>query len=338
MISNMWYAIAASSQVKAGYITTLRRLSKDLALYRDPRGALHCVYDMCAHRGASFERGKVCNDGIKCPFHGIEYNTKGQATLIPSDGKANPKNLSRFHLTTFPVIEVDEIIYLWYGKGEPSPSPRPLPHIGNMAYDEIQVPWTTHYSRVIENQLDVSHLPFVHHNTIGKGNKTLVNGPKFVFESPNEMIHSANNAVDHGQLPKSNEDAAIRSTYMTFRWPNTWVNHISDKLNIMAYFVPVDDENTLLCLRFYNRFTGLEALDRLIAKFGSIGNRVVQNQDRVIVQTQRPKRSDLKINENLVQADRPIIEYRKRRAELIAAADETSEKSPQAAKPSEHDA
>jgi hypothetical protein len=26
---------------------------------------------------------------------------------------------------------------------------------------------------VIENQLDVAHLPFVHHNTIGRGNRTL---------------------------------------------------------------------------------------------------------------------------------------------------------------------
>jgi phenylpropionate dioxygenase-like ring-hydroxylating dioxygenase large terminal subunit len=33
----------------------------------------------------------------------------------------------------------------------------------------------THYSRAIENQLDCAHIPFIHKNTIGRGNKTLVN-------------------------------------------------------------------------------------------------------------------------------------------------------------------
>ena len=30
---------------------------------------------------------------------------------------------------------------------------------------------TTHYSRAIENQLDTVHVPFIHHNTIGRGGR-----------------------------------------------------------------------------------------------------------------------------------------------------------------------
>ncbi len=40
-------------------------------------------------------------------------------------------------------------------------------------YSHVEDIWSVHYSRVIENQLDVSHLALVHHNTIGRGNKTL---------------------------------------------------------------------------------------------------------------------------------------------------------------------
>ncbi len=46
-----------------------------------------------------------------------------------------------------------------------------------MSYSTLRDHWPTHYSRAIENQLDVVHLPFIHHNTIGRGNRAVVDGP-----------------------------------------------------------------------------------------------------------------------------------------------------------------
>ena len=63
------------------------------------------------------------------------------------------------------------------GGGEPRPEAAypPLPWFGNignkMVYSTIRRQWANHYARAIENQLDVVHLPFVHHNTIGRGNR-----------------------------------------------------------------------------------------------------------------------------------------------------------------------
>ncbi len=68
--------------------------------------------------------------------------------------------------------------------------------------DHVEDTWNVDYSRVIENQQDVSHLAFVHHNTIGRGNKTLCNGPKVVWLDNDTMQTSADNEVDYGQMPK----------------------------------------------------------------------------------------------------------------------------------------
>jgi hypothetical protein len=38
-----------------------------------------------------------------------------------------------------------------------------------------------------------------------------------------------------------------------------------------------------------------------------------------VVVTQQPKRSALRMGERLIQGDRPIVAYRRRRAELLAA-------------------
>ena len=61
--------------------------------------------------------------------------------------------------------------------GKPADAPDDLPMFaefrGGFPYAERSEVWSVHYSRAIENQLDVVHLPFVHPNTIGRGHKTL---------------------------------------------------------------------------------------------------------------------------------------------------------------------
>ena len=95
-----------------------------------------------------------------------------------------------------------------------------------------------------------------------------------------------------------------------------WVNFITDKVKILALFVPVDEENTILIIRLYNRLTGIKVIDGFIAWASKLFNLIVERQDRRVVITQRPKTTKLKMGENLVQGDLPIIEYRRRREEL----------------------
>jgi hypothetical protein len=60
----------------------------------------------------------------------------------------------------------------------------------------------------------------------------------------------------------------------------------------------------------------------------------IAHQDRRIVETQLPKASALRMGEKLIQADRPIIEYRRRRQELIDCADPKAEQVPDRGIPS----
>ena len=256
MIRQQWYAIAASAQIKRNKAVGLRRFSENLLLFRREDGKLGCVSDLCAHRGASLAKGCVKDGNIQCPFHGIEYDITGKCVHIPSEGRATVMDLSRFDLKHYEVREIGGIVFAWYGEGTSEREPEVFEVITDPSYvyDEMQDHWQVQYSRVIENQLDVSHLAFVHHNTIGRGGKSLVNGPKVVWLDDNTLQTSADNEVDQGQRPKSADESAIKSTNLTFRFPNLWLNHVSDKLMILAYFIPVDEENSIIALRFYNKF------------------------------------------------------------------------------------
>ncbi|MDI3537460.1 MAG: hypothetical protein PWP16_658 [Eubacteriaceae bacterium] len=318
MITNQWYAILPSKAVKTNQIVGVKRLNLELALFRNANGQIGCVVDQCTHRGAALSLGKVKGDCLQCPFHGLEFDPSGRCTFIPANGKSSTQDLSRYKVKSYAVREGNDIIFFWYG--DPDKITDQLPFFNtdvddSYVYSEILDQWHSHYSRSIENQLDVVHLPFVHHNTIGRGNKTLVNGPKVEF-LPGGLVTSANNEVDVGQKPKKAAECIIKPTYLKFLFPNLWMNHISDKIKVIIYFAPVDDENTVLYIRFYNRVTGFKPLNRLIAFFGKFGNRIIERQDKRVVITQRPKASAYKSQENLLSGDGPIIQYRRIREEL----------------------
>ena len=345
MIKNMWYAVMASKSVKRGKIVGAKRFSENLIFYRDGSGRVSCAAARCPHRGESLACGCMKDGHVQCPFHGIEFDMDGKCVLIPSNGRASAANNHRFDLKTYPVRETGGIIFVWYygegslqeavrkqffsdGDKDRDISPNEInrligePDVFDVmkdptyVYSHVEDIWSVHYSRVIENQLDVSHLAFVHHNTIGRGNKTLSHGPRVDWLDDHTFITSANNETDTGQKPKTSDEAVIKDTNLTFKFPNIWLNHVSDKLMILAYFVPVDEEHTIIALRFYDKITRCRPVDKLIAWMGGKANKVVEKQDKRIVQTQLPKRSDLRIGERLVAADRPIVEYRKKRAEL----------------------
>lgn len=317
MIRNQWYAILTSKEIKNKPVG-IKRLNMDIVLFRDENGEVHGFYDQCSHRGAQLSAGKVVGNCIQCPFHGIRFNSQGKCELIPANGRSSTEDYERFNLKKLTLKEEYGIIFLWWGEEEPGEITffkelLDKEYVTSELYDH----WATHYSRVIENQLDVIHLPFVHHNTIGRGNRTLSNGPKVIWKDDRTLVFSPNQVVDKGQKPLKPSEVKIGNTYLKFIFPNMWINFIDNKVKILALFVPVDDENSILIIRFYNSLTGIKVIDGIIAWLGKWLNLIVERQDRRVVITQKPKITKLKMGENLVQGDLPVIEYRKRREELI---------------------
>ncbi len=216
---------------------------------------------------------------------------------------------------------------IWWG--EPRASYPPVPWFESipdtMVYTTLKDHWANHYARAIENQLDVVHLPFIHHNTIGRGNRTLVNGPIAREESHWEGDHLINlwvyNEVDRGQKPKrpSELPEPTRRPFLQFRYGNLWQNWIADGIRIVIAFAPIDNENTLMYIRYYHTVR-LPVVRQLFGWMGALANLVIERQDRRVVVTQRPPRPDLGIGEILIQGDNPIVLYRKIRRALIEAA------------------
>jgi phenylpropionate dioxygenase-like ring-hydroxylating dioxygenase large terminal subunit len=331
MIPNQWYAVLESNEVPRGKPVGALRMGEKLVFWRDAQGRVACLHDRCPHRGVSLSLGRVQDDCVECPFHGFQFDTSGRCTLIPANGQ-NAEPPKAMHAVTFPTQEAHGFVYAWYGA--PQIEYPPLPYFDmiddSFSYKTLKDHWATHYSRAIENQLDVVHLPFIHRTTIGRGNKTIVNGPlSRLISCPGEsdiLDVWVYNEVDTGQTPKraSELPPPARHASIQFRFPNIWHNWISDDMHIVVAFVPIDDDNTLMYLRYCQRIVKAPLLRQAFNYLGTVGNLVIERQDKRVVITQEPKRADLDIGEKLIPGDGPIIQYRRRRRELIEKAADSS--------------
>lgn len=317
MIKNQWYAVLESKELKNKPVG-VTRFSTKLVLWRTEDHQVGCIYDRCCHRGASLSLGKICQGEVCCPFHGFAYRPDGKVAYIPANGRKSIVP-DYYNVPSYHAQEAYGFIWVWYG--DPQESYPEIPFFEELkegfVYGSFSEVWNVHYTRAIENQLDVVHLPFVHGNTIGKGHKAVVNGPVCKWEE-NLMTFYVNNVQDEGQTPLTPEEIENYDSLFSLQllMPHLWQNRISDKLRIMAAFVPIDEENTRIYLRFYERFLKVPVLKNIVLGLGNLSNKVILHQDRRVVLTQLPKKSELRMKEKLIQGDLPIMEYRAKREEM----------------------
>lgn len=320
MIPNQWYAVLESREVPAGKAIGVTRMGEKLVFWRDSQGELSCLRDVCPHRGVALSTGKIVENTLQCPFHGFRFETSGECSLAPANGRsaARPRQIKAPGYLTY---ETDGLVFIWWG--EPAEVPEPPQYFqdldGGFDYATIRDPWKIHYSRAIENQLDVAHLPFVHANSIGRAGETLVDGPYMEWLDEHRFRVYYLNRQDDGTRPRRPEELSRPQTdfHLEFIFPNLWQNHLGQQTRIVIAFAPVDEKNSILYIRFYQHLVRLPGLRRIVAWLSMPMNRYIAHQDRRVVETQVPKASSLKMGEKLIQADWPIIEYRRRRQELI---------------------
>jgi len=167
MLINNWYVAAKSEEVTTTPHRS-RMLGADFVLFRTESGELHCLSDVCCHRGGALHRGEVKGGCIVCPYHGWEFDGAGACTKIPAMGDdiTIPK---RARIDTYPVEE--RLGLIWVFIGDQAEADRPeipdwfQPYLDNPEWRVVSYnyEWTEcNWERLCENSLDTSHPSFVH--------------------------------------------------------------------------------------------------------------------------------------------------------------------------------
>ncbi len=175
-----WYFVARSEDVKAGKLSSLRWLGKEIVAWRSgPDDIVSVAAASCPHKGASLapEHGGRLIDGLLvCPFHGFSYDGSGSCVAVQDRSRVPQRNCK---LDKIPTCEVNDMILGYHGD-------IPRFHIPKLDDDG----WTkkawgslslrTHIQEVVENVVDLNHFLYVHgYKRIGPVEPPTVDGCHF---------------------------------------------------------------------------------------------------------------------------------------------------------------
>lgn len=173
MLKNFWYAVCLSTEVKDKPIR-VTALGNELVIYRNQAGRAVVMSDLCVHRGGALSDGWIKGDCVVCPYHGWEYQQSGECVRIPANlaGQPIPK---KARVDSYPTQE--KYGFVWGFLGDLPENERPplpsFPEFNDPKYRRLwgDYKWDVHYTRAVENGMDIAHAPFVHSKTFGNPNE-----------------------------------------------------------------------------------------------------------------------------------------------------------------------
>ncbi|GAB6139598.1 aromatic ring-hydroxylating dioxygenase subunit alpha [Methylosoma difficile] len=320
---NYWYPLLESHEVKTKPLG-VERLGKNFVFWRTTDGEVHAQLDRCPHLGAALSLGKISDDHLVCPYHGYEFDRSGQCKYIPALGR-NGKIPKKMSVNSFKVCEQHGFIWLWWGEDQED-YPQP-PFFADLLpenepawrYGTKTMDWPVHYTRAIESQLDVAHLPYVHRATIGTDNESLVEGPYVEADKTGIKVWMTT-AVDEGQAPRKMaelaEAAAGTEAGLRLLFPGIWLLTLGPRLKNFIAFVPINEQKTRYYIRCYHQKQH-PVLARLFECLMGFSNRYIFGEDKRVAMTQTPANSLFAKHDILIAADRPVSRFRKLLATLI---------------------
>jgi phenylpropionate dioxygenase-like ring-hydroxylating dioxygenase large terminal subunit len=317
----MWHPVAYIDDVTDSPLA-VRLLDEPLAIVR-LNGAITCFRDLCIHRGTALSLGTVTGANLQCAYHGWEFDSSGSCVRIPSRPQGSIPNRAR--VEKYACQEVAGLVWVCL---EP-PALFPLPEYAAWSdpdYRTVRIPlydWHSSAARRVENFIDFSHFPFVHAGVLGDSDKpeipyhpvtrsdTTLSFELGVEEVPNEL--KGDEAID-GPIQRQPSTYTISMPYsVELDQPLGEGRHF----RLFMASSPVGRKETRTFSWCSRNYDVDPVNDESFVEF----QRVILEQDRVVVESQRPEELPIDLSEELhiKGVDQVSIEYRRWLLELASS-------------------
>jgi len=170
LLRRYWHPVAAvdemagpSTELETGRWTKrVRLLGEDLVLFKDRSGRFGLIAEACPHRRASLAYGIPTRDGIRCPYHGWEFDGGGRCIDQPNEA-AGSRFKGKVTTAGYAVEALGGMLFAYLG---PAPAPR-LPLLeGFLAAPAIRLLGSAvipcNWLQIMENSVDPIHSEWLH--------------------------------------------------------------------------------------------------------------------------------------------------------------------------------
>jgi 5,5'-dehydrodivanillate O-demethylase len=162
LLRRYWFPVAPLSELEREQVMPIELLGERLTLYRGEDGQLGLVDERCPHRGTPLMYGIPEAGGLRCPYHGWKFDSRGQCIEQPAE-PADSTFCQKVRIAGYPVQEMGGLVWAYLG---PAPAPL-LPRYDLYVRDDLvrEIGITRlpcNWLQVMENSLDPVHLEYLH--------------------------------------------------------------------------------------------------------------------------------------------------------------------------------
>lgn len=166
LILNEWYVAGFKDEIGRSLLAR-KILNKRVVMYRTLEGEPVALEDRCAHRSFPLSKSHLEGNDIVCGYHGFKYNNSGALINIPSQ-KQCPHGIG---IQRYKLVETGPLVWIWLGNQNLADESK-IPHLPwldnpNWACTSGYFFHPGNYVSMHENLMDLTHLTFLHAETIG---------------------------------------------------------------------------------------------------------------------------------------------------------------------------
>jgi vanillate O-demethylase monooxygenase subunit len=321
-LRRFWHPVAWADDV-ADEPVAVRLLDEPIVLVRLD-GEVRAFKDLCVHRGTALSLGWVDDGRLVCAYHGWTYDPNGVCTRIPSSHGTNIPRKAR--LTAYHAAEHAGLI--WVALDEPVMPLPAFPEWPDDAYRKIKIPqydWHCSAARRVENFVDFSHFAWVHAGILGDRSKPEIPDHDVVrtdttlwfrlgIEEPATDVKGDRVAGQAGRIQREPSHYTVSMPF-TVRLDQP----LEDDRHFVLFVAscPLSAGETRNFTWNARNYDIDPARDQSFIDF----QQLILEQDRVVVESQRPEELPIDLSEELhiKGVDRVSIDYRRWLGEIAAA-------------------
>ena len=236
----------------------VRHLGEDLVMFQDRSGRYGLVHRHCPHRNASLEFAIPTEEGIRCCYHGWEFDIDG--TIIRAPAEDDDTHIrAKVCLGAYPVKEFRGLLFAYLGPPEERP-PFPVYDTFDIEGGELvpyEVTMPCNWLQVCENSMDPMHVVYLHTRVnIVQFTEKLGVHPRMDFrERKYGLFYTKARRVNDYIWISTNDVIFPNFTQAGAVYENTEGREPKyfGRNSFSRWVVPVDDENTtVLAFRHFN--------------------------------------------------------------------------------------
>ncbi len=314
ILAGFWYPIAFSHDIENKPVAA-RLLDVDLVMYRTTEGVT-VAKDLCMHRGTKLSMGRLCENRLVCPMHGLEFDASGQCQKIPSMQDTTAKIPQKLRLHTYQVKERYDLVWVCLKEEAIWPLPEwPELEQEDSEYEKILIPeadiWEATASRQTENFIDVGHHPFVHTKTFGNPGRPVI--PLHSIEQTERglKLNFTRYELERGWHDPDNVGERLTDYVYDLSFPfakDLYTEGKEDGIKCHFYDVAIPVSANQTRIFQINLTNNLYCSKEEYSEYQLVTN----EEDRVCVESQHPEEVPLDLREEIhIPADRFSLEYRK---------------------------